>query len=232
MEIMGYVGFDWLFVDLEHSPISVHDLIPMLQVSSITRTPVIVRVPWLEPGNIMRVLDAGAVGVVVPMVNSAEDARAAVAAVNYPPRGGIRSWGPFRTPDGPGFRQRRSGAGPGYRPQLQEAICMIQIETVAAVDHVEEIVATPGVGGVFVGVIDLAVSAGLPMVHPQEDPQHQARIRRVADACNAHGVIPAIHTFEDPSRWRDAGFKMIMVGSDEHGLVATAYAALARARNS
>jgi 4-hydroxy-2-oxoheptanedioate aldolase len=231
MEIMGYIGFDWLFVDLEHSAISIHDLVPMLQITSISRTPVIVRVPWLEPGIIMRVLDAGAVGVVVPMVNSAEDARAAVAAVQYPPRG-IRSWGPFRTPDGPGFRQRRSGASMNQPGKYQDGLCLIQIESVTAVEHVEEIVSTPGVAGVFVGVMDLALSAGLPMVHPQEDAAHLARIDRVVEACGKYGVLPAIHTFDDPTRWREAGFKLIMVGSDEHGLVATATAALARARAS
>jgi 4-hydroxy-2-oxoheptanedioate aldolase len=230
IELMGYAGFDWLFIDLEHSPISVDQLVPMLQVSSITRTPVFVRVPWIEPGIIMRVLDAGASGVVVPMVNSAEDARTVVAACRYPIEGGIRSWGPFRTPDGPGFRQRRSNAGAGYRPTLNRAYCMVQIETVQAVERVEEIVSTPGIDGVFVGVMDLALSAGLELVHPNEDPVHLERIARIAKACATHGVIPAIHTLDDPTRWRDAGFKMLMVGSDEHGIVSTARAALDRAR--
>jgi 4-hydroxy-2-oxoheptanedioate aldolase len=229
VELMGYAGFDWLFMDLEHSPISIDQLVPMLQASSITRTPMFVRVPWLEPGIIMRVLDAGAVGVVVPMVNSPEEAEQAVAACRYPPDG-IRSWGPFRSPDGPGFRQQRAAGGAGFRPTLSRALCMIQIETVAAVERVEEIVSVPGVDGVFVGVMDLALSGGLPMVHPNEDPVHVARIERIGKACTASGVTAAIHTHDHPGRWRDAGFRMLMVGSDEHGVVSTAHAALERAR--
>lgn len=231
VELMGNAGFDWLFMDLEHSPISIDQLVPMLQASSITRTPMFVRVPWLEPGVIMRVLDAGALGVVVPMVNSPQDARAAVAATRYPPEG-IRSWGPFRSPDGPGFRQQRAAGGEGFQPKLSRSFCMIQIETVAAVEQVEEIVSVPGVDGVFVGVMDLALSAGLPLVHPNEDPEHLARIDRIGKACRASGVAAAIHTHDHPGRWLDAGFRMLMVGSDEHGLVSTARAALERARGA
>jgi len=230
VELMGYAGFDWLYVDLEHSPISTDQLVPMLQASSITRTPVFVRVPWLEPGIIMRVLDAGAVGVVIPMVNSAEEAKRAVSACRYPPDG-IRSWGPFRSPAGPGFRQQRATAEPGLRPTLTRALCMIQIETVAAVEQVDEILAVPGIDGAFVGVMDLALSGGLPLVHPNDDPAHLARIERVAKACEEHGVVAAIHTHDNPRRWLDTGFRMIMVGSDEHGVVSTAHAALKRARN-
>ena len=94
-EMMGRSGFDWVCIDTQHGVIGYDQMMPMLQALSITATPAFVRVPWNQPDHIMKALDAGAQGVIVPMVSTEEDAKAAVAAAKYPPVG-MRSWGPIR----------------------------------------------------------------------------------------------------------------------------------------
>ena len=115
VEVLGSCGFDWICIDLQHGFAGVESLLPMVQAAAITQTPALVRVPRLDAGMIGRALDAGAAGVIVPMVNSAAEARAAVAACRYPPDG-IRSWGPARLMLGRPRVQRPAGQRPGALP--------------------------------------------------------------------------------------------------------------------
>jgi 4-hydroxy-2-oxoheptanedioate aldolase len=149
-ELMGGAGFDWVIVDAQHGGLVVGDLVPMIQALQLGGTPAVVRVPWTDQPTIMRVLDFGAAGVIVPMVNSAADAAAAAAAMRYPPEG-IRSYGQTRN---------------GYASPAEanaDVVLLVMIETAEALSNVDEIASTPGVDGLFIGPVDLGLSLGLPL---------------------------------------------------------------------
>jgi 4-hydroxy-2-oxoheptanedioate aldolase len=149
-EFMGGAGFDWVIIDAQHGGPAVGDLVPMIQALQLGGTPAVVRVPWTDQPTIMRVLDYGAAGVLVPMVNTAAEAAAAAAAMRYPPDG-IRSYGQTR---------------PRYASTAEanaDVVLLVMIETVEALDNVDQIAATPGVDGLFVGPVDLGLSLGLPL---------------------------------------------------------------------
>src|SRR5207245_8966937 len=146
-------------------------MLPMLQAITAGGSPSLVRVPWNEPSAIMKALDAGAGGVIVPMVNSVKDAEAVVGACRYPPAG-FRSMGPTRA---------RRVDGDWRRP-----LCIVMVETVQAVSIVDEILSVPGVDAVFVGPNDLAVSAGLESSYEGRDPRHRQMIEKIASSAKAH----------------------------------------------
>ncbi len=138
-EAISKLGFDWVCIDMQHGLIDYSDLTSMLPaISSSDATP-LVRVPWNEPYEIMKALDAGAYGVIVPMVNNREEAAQAVAACRYPPDG-TRSFGPIRA---------ALYAGNGYAQEANDQLaCIAMIETVEGIENDEEIVATPGLDGI------------------------------------------------------------------------------------
>jgi 4-hydroxy-2-oxoheptanedioate aldolase len=174
-EIMGQVGLDWVILDTQHGGMSEPDLLPMLQALSSTGTPALVRVNWLDPALIMRAGDLGADGVIIPMVNTPEDAELAVRSIRYPPRG-MRSFGPLRNYFIGG--------------DAKEALCFCMIETVEALANVDRIAAVPGLDGLLVGPADLALSMGLEFAGPMKEEVLDA-IERVASACHKHGLIAA-----------------------------------------
>jgi 4-hydroxy-2-oxoheptanedioate aldolase len=174
-EIMGQVGLDWVILDTQHGGMSEPNLLPIIQALNYTGTPTLVRVNWLDPALIMRVGDLGADGVVIPMVNTPEDAELAVRSIRYPPRG-MRSFGPLRNYDMGG--------------ENEEALCLCMIETVEALANVEEIAAVPGLDGLLVGPADLALSMGRQFSIPMEAEVLDA-IETVAQACKRHGLIAA-----------------------------------------
>src|SRR5579864_7631127 len=151
-EVLGRCGFDWVCIDTQHGIVGYDQAIPMLQGLSVSGTPAFIRVSWNSPGEIMKALDAGAQGVIIPMVNSREEAMKAVGACRYPPEG-FRSWGPTRAALG------RADFNPATGNR--EAICVVMVETVEALAQLDAVVATPGVDAVFVGPNDLAISNGL-----------------------------------------------------------------------
>jgi 4-hydroxy-2-oxoheptanedioate aldolase len=214
---MGLAGFDWVCVDTQHGLIGYDQLVPMLQALTATGTPALVRVPWNEPGSIMKALDAGAQGVVIPMVNSPEEARQALAACRFPPEG-IRSWGGSRT----------AYYEAGYDPESANrgVKCVIMAETVEAVDGLDNILSVPGIDAVYIGPNDLAISAGLPPSTSVTDPEHEGLVRRVLESCLRHGVVPGIHCngVATTARWVEQGFRMLSVNSDS-GLLRDAAAA-------
>ena len=206
-ELMGRSGFDWVCVDTQHGLIGYDQMAVMLQALSITGTPAFVRVPWNNPGDIMKALDAGAQGVIVPMVNSAAEARQAVAACRYPPDG-LRSWGPIRAALGVD----------GYGPATgnRRVVVAVMIETAAAVEAADEIVSVPGVDAVYVGPNDLALTHGMAPSADGYDERHAQVVERILDACRRHGVVAGIHcgSVQTAMRWRDRGFRMFNVTSD------------------
>ena len=173
-ELMGRAGFDWVLIDTQHGGIAPGDLLPMIQVLELSGTTPVVRVPWTDPPTIMRVLDFGARGVIVPMVNTAAEARAAAAAVRYPPLG-IRSFGPTR-------------GGYGSPAEANDDVVLLpMIETTLALENVEEIAATPGVDGLFIGPVDLGLSMGLPLDWTASSPGILDAVDRVVAACERTG---------------------------------------------
>ncbi len=183
-EIFAHAGFDWLCVDMQHGLIDYQTAVTMLQATSTTETAPIVRVPWNEPGIIMKSLDAGAYGVIVPLVNSRAEAGAAVAACRYPPRG-VRSYGPIRA---------AYYAGRDYFAHADETVlCIVMIETKEAVERLDDILSVPGIDAAYIGPADLSVSLGLSPASDHEEALFTDAIERVVEACRRHNVVPGVH---------------------------------------
>ena len=214
-EVMGAAGYDWMCLDMQHGLIDYERGVGMLQALDISGTPTLVRVPWNESGIIMRMLDAGAVGVIVPMVNDGEEARRAADACRYPPHGS-RSWGPIRAGMRPGFDTTSSD---------EDMLCVVMVETMEACERIDEIVRTPGVDAVFIGPQDLRLSqkatdASAATIEPLID--------RVQEACRQHDVAVGIFcgSVEDAAAARARGLQLLAVGSDSRMLAAAARASL------
>jgi 4-hydroxy-2-oxoheptanedioate aldolase len=175
-ELMGTAGYDWLILDMQHGALSWDRLLACMQALDLGRAPAFVRTPWNDQAQIMRAMDLGAYGVVVPMVSTAEQARLAAEAVHYPPEG-VRSYGLVRS------AYLEPGA-PAPKP-----LCMVMIETAEALENLDAIAATPGVGGLFVGPADLALGLGLSRTVESPQPVLDA-CAQVVEACTRHDLIP------------------------------------------
>ncbi len=224
-EMMANAGFDWLCVDLQHGLIDYRDLLHMLPAISTTGVTPLVRVSGNNPSEIMKVLDAGAMGVIVPLVNNREEALAAIAACRYPPDGS-RSFGPIRA---------ALYGGKGYAAEANGQIaCIVMIETKEGIENIESIVTTPGLGGVYVGPADLALALGLPAQGDTADPLHVATVQRILDTCRKHGVPAGIHTSGVAyTRMRlEAGFNFVTLNTDAGFLMQSVYADLAASRGA
>lgn len=223
-EVFAAVGFDWIVVDLQHGALTLSDAIEAVKVIEDAGPTALVRVPWNEPSIIMRALDAGASGVVVPLVNSPAEARAAVAATRYPPQGN-RSSGPWRAGlDGQTDYQAWAN---------DEVICMVMVETREAVEQVEEIAATPGLDGIYVGPSDLSLAYGLMPAPDQSDPAWAAAIDRIVGACEASGIAAGIAGNANVAVKRLAqGFRFLEVSRDSTALREGAAQHLAHVREA
>ena len=224
-ELLANAGFDWLCIDLQHGLLDYRDLLHMLPAISTTGTTPLVRVSGNDPKQIMKVLDAGAMGVIVPLVNNRAEAAAAIAACRYPPLG-MRSFGPIRA---------ALYGGRGYAAEANDQIaCIAMIETREGIDNLEEIVTTPGLGGVYIGPSDLALALGLPPHGDTENPQHLATVELILAACKRYKVPAGIHTssLEWTKRRLAAGFEFVTLGSDAGFLMQAASRDLAAARGA
>jgi 4-hydroxy-2-oxoheptanedioate aldolase len=216
-EVLASAGFDWVCVDLQHGLISYAEAREHLLALDARRVPALVRVSWNEPQLIMRMLDAGAAGVIVPMVNSPGEAAAAVNACRYPPKGS-RSWGPTRV-------NERWRAGPAGEPD--DALCVVMVETEEAVAVVDEIASVEGLDAILVGPRDLALSGSRTA---EDEREHEEELMgRIVRACKAAGVLAGIACEDDKSieKWFGAGFRMFGLRSDVR-LLTDAAAALVR----
>lgn len=193
-EIMARAGYDWLTVDMEHSAITLDLAQDLIRVIDLCGVAPLVRVGTNEPNIIKRIMDAGAHGVIVPMVNSRQDAEKAVGAVKYPPQG-FRGVGLARA-------QKYGTDFEGYKAWNElESIVIVQIEHIQAVENIEEIFSVPGVDGFIVGPYDLSGSLGVPGRFEHPDMQAAlTRIREVSKEKNAlsgfHVIPPAVEPFQ------------------------------------
>lgn len=222
-EAMAHQGFDWLCVDMQHGLIDYQVALTMIQAINSTPTVPFVRVPWNEFGIIGKMLDAGALGVIIPMVNTVAEAEAAVAACRYFPDG-ARSFGPTRL----GYAY---GAD-YYAHANEEVACIPMIETTRALDRLDDILALPGIDAVYVGPADLSITLGQQPRMDNDGAFEQARVR-IADACNARGITAGIHANAQlAEKHAAAGFRMITVSGDLGAMTQQAAADLKLARGA
>jgi 4-hydroxy-2-oxoheptanedioate aldolase len=224
-EVMAHQGFDSLTVDMQHGVVDYQVAVTMLQ--GISTTPVIplARVPWNDPARLMKILDAGAYGVICPMVNTREQAEALVQACKYPPRG-YRSWGPVRA---------SIYAGTDYGDHANEdIIVMPMIETAEALKNLDDILTVPGVDAIYVGPSDLSLALGCkPRLDQTDAPVVEAQ-QKIVEACKRHGVIAGIHnaTAAYAVKMVAAGYQFVTLASDGRFLAAKAAEEVAVARKT
>jgi 4-hydroxy-2-oxoheptanedioate aldolase len=224
-ETMAHQGWDSLTVDLQHGVVDYQAMVGMLQAISTTETVPIVRVPWLEPGILMKALDAGAYGVICPMVNSREDAERLVAWTHYAPRG-VRSFGPVRA---------SLYGGADYPKQANDTIVVFaMIETAAALERIDEILSVPGLDAIYIGPSDLSLSLGCTPVLDDIEPKAQAAVERILERAQAHGVIAGIHngSAETALKRIAMGFRFVTVGSDARLMAAGSQQVLTKMRSA
>jgi 4-hydroxy-2-oxoheptanedioate aldolase len=206
-EVMAHQGWDSLTIDLQHGVVDYSAMVPMLQAISTTPTVPVVRVPWLEPGILMKTLDAGAYGVICPMINSREDAQKLVAWTRYAPAG-MRSFGPVRA--------TLYGGADYPRHANDTVVVFAMIETAQALDRLDDILSVEGLEAVYVGPSDLSLSLGCTPQFDDLDPPAAQAVAHIAERARAHGVIAGIHNGRpDVAQSRIAmGYRFVTLGSD------------------
>jgi 4-hydroxy-2-oxoheptanedioate aldolase len=222
-EVMAHQGWDSLTIDLQHGVIDYPAAVTMLTAISTTSTVPVIRVPWLEPGILMKSLDAGAYGVICPMVNTRDDAARLIAYTNYAPRG-TRSFGPIRA---------LLYAGADYPQHADRTIVRFaMIETAQALDNLDAILSVEGLDAIYIGPSDLSLALGCKPAFDEVDPPVAAAIEHILERAKAHGVVAGIHNGSpEAARARVAkGFRFVTVGSDARLMAAGAQQVLASMR--
>lgn len=221
-EIMAAQGYDSLTIDLQHGALDYSALLPMFQAMRASGVVPLARVPWLEPGIVMKALDAGAFGVICPMVNTAAQAAEFVSCLRYPPLG-LRSFGPTRA---------SFSAGDNYAAEANDEILgFAMIETATAMENLDAIAATPGLDGIYVGPADLTLSLAKGRLAPgfdREEPEMIDALQTILAACRRHGIRAALHcgTPGYAARAIGWGFDMTTVSGDSRLLAAAASASV------
>jgi 4-hydroxy-2-oxoheptanedioate aldolase len=202
-ELLARSGFTFVVIDAQHGGATLESLVTLVQAVELGGATPIVRVPWNDPALVMRVLDLGAGGVIVPMVSTAADAAAAAAACRYPPDG-IRSFGIVRGGFGSPANANR------------DVLCLVMIETVEGLENTEAIVSTPGVDGIFFGPVDLSLSMGLDSAGAFTSPEVAKALATVVDCCRRHGRLAAtvVPSAAEAGAAVDLGLRMLAVGAD------------------
>ena len=206
-EAFGKMGWDAITIDMQHGQTDYSTSIGMLQALSSSPSPPMVRVPWAEPGIIMRMLDLGVLGIIAPMINSKEDCEKFVSYCYYPPIG-QRSFGPMRA-------QLIYGSD-YFEKANKNILSFAMIETKEAVDNLNEILSVPNLTGVYIGPADMSSSYGMqPKFDVKEDPVY-SNIKLIAKKANEHGKIAGIHngTTKYAKEMIDLGFKLVTISSD------------------
>ena len=206
-QTLAAAGFDWLFIDMEHGPLDIASVHAMIAATGGTRTAPFVRVPWNLPWLCKPVLDAGAMGVVFPMIRTAEEARRAVSAVRYPPAG-ERGYGPFYAPPRWGLTTAEYVAAAD-----EEIVVMVLIEHREAIENVESILAVPGVDVAFIAPFDLALSYGKREGPDEEVQAAIAEAERAILASDAHLGGLALDA-DQANRMIERGYRMLAMGYD------------------
>ncbi len=214
-EILASVGYDWVMIETEHTAIDVSEVLGLIiAIEGRGATP-LVRLAGNDPIQAKAVMDAGAAGVVVPMINNKAEAEQAVNAIKYPPLGQRGACG----------GQRAQGYGFGYQDYNeyiqnanQNSLVIVQIEHIEAVENIDEISSVPGIDGTFIGPYDLSLSLGIP--GQLNHPDIKAAKQRVLEATKAHGLAPGIHLVHPDTAATDLaehtalGYQFIALGTD------------------
>jgi len=214
-ETMAHQGWDSLTIDLQHGVIDYQAMIPMLQAISTTDTVPVVRVPWLEPGILMKALDAGAYGVICPMVNTPDDARNLVAYTHYAPRG-TRSFGPVRA---------LLYGGADYPQHANDTVVTFaMIETATALGNLDDILSVPGLDAIYIGPSDLSLALGCTPTFDDLDPKAAEAVDHILARAKAHGVVAGIHNGSTQAALKRIakGFQFVTIGSDARLMAAGA----------
>jgi 4-hydroxy-2-oxoheptanedioate aldolase len=222
-ETMAHQGWDSVTVDLQHGVVDYQTAVTMLQAISTTATMPIVRVPWLEPGIVGKVLDAGAYAVICPMINTRADAEKLVGACRYPPKG-YRSFGPIRA---------LLYAGADYPKHANDTVIVFaMIETREALNNLDEILSVPGLDAIYVGPADLSNSLGCTPKFDQDEKPVLDAIDVIVSKAKKHGVVAGIHngTPEYAQKMIDKGFRFVTIASDARLMAAKAAEVLGKMR--
>ncbi len=225
IEIVARAGYDAVTIDLQHGVVDYQTMVTMLQAISTTDTVPVVRVPWLEPGILMKTLDAGAYGVICPMVNTREDAQKLVAYTHYAPRG-TRSFGPVRA---------LLYGGADYPKHANDTIVTFaMIETAQALDNLEEILSVPGLDAIYIGPSDLSLALGCNPTFDDLDPKAAQAVEHILARARAHGLVAGIHNGspEAAARRIAMGFQFVTIGSDARLMAAGSQQVLSTLRAS
>ncbi|MBI3143711.1 MAG: 2,4-dihydroxyhept-2-ene-1,7-dioic acid aldolase [Pseudogulbenkiania sp.] len=223
-ETMAHQGWDALTIDMQHGVVDYQEAVNMLTAISTTQTVPMVRVPWLDPGIIMKMLDAGAYAVICPMVNNREDAEKLVAATKYPPQGS-RSFGPIRA---------LLYAGADYGKKANDTVVTFaMIETREALDNLDDILSVEGLDAVYIGPADLSLALGCTPKFDQDEKEVVEAIDYILARAKAHGVVAGIHngTPEYALKMIEKGFQFVTVASDARLMAAGAQQVVATMRN-
>jgi 4-hydroxy-2-oxoheptanedioate aldolase len=224
-EVMAHQGWDSLTIDLQHGLIDYQTAVHMLQAVSTTNVVPMVRVPWLDPGILMKMLDAGAYGVICPMINSAAEVEELVRACRYPPRG-MRSMGPIRA---------LLYGGPDYVRHANDTVLVLaMIETAQALAELEAILDVDGLDGVYVGPSDLSNALGCPPVLDPDAPEVVEAIGDILRRAKAKGRVAGIHTGSPVGAkcMHELGYDFVSVASDARLLAQKSQEILAEIRGT
>ena len=205
-EVMAHAGYDSLVVDFQHGYHTVGDAVQMYQAMSATDVVPMARVPWNDPIYIQRLLDAGAMGIVCPMINTGEECERFVSSTRYFPDG-IRSSGPTRP---------HLVMGSDYVQWANDEILAIaMIETKTAVDNLDDILSVKGLDAIYIGPGDLGMTLGVDG-RDTEDPLQLAIYDKILAGCKKHGVVAGLHTgsAEYARRMADLGFQLVTISTD------------------
>ncbi len=209
-EIMAGQGYDAITIDIQHGLVGYEAATIMLQSMRASDVTPLVRVPWLDPGIIMKSLDAGAYGIICPMINNADQARELVSCVRYPPTG-VRSFGPTRA---------NIAAGADYGDHADnEILCFAMIETADAVANIDQIVETPGLDGIYIGPADLTLGLTgrrFRTGFDREEPEIVETIKHILSRAHAAGIKAGLHngTPDYAARAVQWGFDFVTVSND------------------
>jgi 4-hydroxy-2-oxoheptanedioate aldolase len=208
--LMSRVGFDWLTVELEHTPVTFEIAAQSFAILSAAGTVPLARVPWNHGENIKRVLDTGAWGIVVPMVNSRAEAEAAVSAARYAPLGGRTIGGNLHAAN------FDTDTATYYARANEEILVVLMAEHIKAIEAADEILSVPGIDVVFIGPNDLHNSMGKPPAFDSEHKEYVDALKHILKTAKKYGVAPGIHVADAAAAKRriDEGFQFIAVASE------------------
>jgi 4-hydroxy-2-oxoheptanedioate aldolase len=207
VEVIAGSGFDWLLLDTEHSPNDLENVVTQLQAASAYPTTAIVRPAWNDMVLIKRFLDVGVQTLLIPYVQTPEEAADAVAYTRYPPRGVRGVAGTTRA--------TRFGRVKDYFKRAEEQLCvLVQVETRLGLDNLDAICATDGVDGVFIGPADLSAGLGHlgDMAHPEVKKSIDDAIKRIRKAGKAPGILTAVEA--EARHYLEIGCLFVAVGAD------------------